>query len=110
MAVLGGVLFMLLWLGASAVWTLMAVMGGLMANDSGAVASDRHAVLLVVMLVGVAAAALAGVAGGLAFFWNDMRRPLIIGFVALLVGGLGMQAYAYRAFTSAAAQGSGGKN
>lgn len=104
MAVLGGVLFMLAWLAASAVWALMAVMGGLMANDSGAVASDRHAVLLVTMLVGVAAAALAGVAGGLAFFWTDMRRPLVIGFVALLFGGVGLQAYAYKAFTSAAQQ------
>lgn len=103
MAALGGILFMLLWLAASAAWTLMAVMGGLMANDSGAVASDRHAFLLVVMLAGVAAASLAGVAGGLAFFWSDMRRPLAIGFVALLVGGLGLQAYAYKAFTSSAA-------
>ena len=104
MATLGGLLFMLAWLVASAVLTLMVVMGGLMANDSGAVAPDRHAVLLVVMLVGVAAAALAGVAGGLAFFWTDMRRPLAIGFVALLLGGLGLQAFAYKAFTAAAQQ------
>ncbi|MFO1169090.1 MAG: hypothetical protein U1E19_13475 [Rhodoblastus sp.] len=102
MAVFGGIVFILVWLAASAVWTLMAVMGGLMANDSGAVASDRHAMLLTVMLVGVAAAGLAGVAGGLAFFWHDMRRALVIAFVALLVGGVGMQAYAYKAFTSAA--------
>lgn len=104
MAALGGILFMLAWLAASAVWALIAVMGGLMANDSGAVAPDRHAFLLVAMLIGVVAAALAGVAGGFAFFWNDMRRPLVIGFVALLAGGVGMQAYAYKAFTSAAAQ------
>ena len=104
MAIFGGILFILVWLGASALWTMMAVMGGLMANDSGAVASDRHAVLLTIMLVGVAAAALAGVAGGLAFFWQDMRRGLVIAFVALLVGGVAMQAYAYKAFTTAAEQ------
>ena len=104
MAVFGGIVFTLVWLAASAVWTLMAVMGGLMANDSGAVAADRHSSLLTLMLVGVAAAALAGVAGGFAFFMQDMRRMLLIAFVALLVGGVGLQVYAYRAFSSAAAQ------
>lgn len=105
MAVVGGVVFMLVWLAASGVWTLMAVMGGLMANDSGAVASDRHGALLVLMLSGVAAVALAGLAAGFAFFLHDMRRTLLIAFAALLIGGVAVQAYAYRAFTAAAAQG-----
>ncbi len=107
MATVAGIAFMLVWLAASAVWTLLAVMGGLMANDSGAVAADRHSSLLALMLAGVAVAALAGVAGGLAFFMQDMRRTFVIAFVALLVGGVGMQGCAYRAFTSAAAQKSG---
>ena len=107
MAIVGGIVFVIGWLAASAVWTVMAVMGGLMANDSGAVAADRHATLLTIMLSGVAAAALAGVAGGIAFFMQDMRRTLIIAFVALLVGGVGLQAYAYKSFASAAAQKNG---
>jgi len=104
MATVAGVLFVLAWLAASAVWTVMAVMGGLMANDSGAVAADRHSSLLMMMLAGVAAAVLAGVAGGFAFFMQDMRRMLLAAFAVLLIGGLGLQAYAYKAFSSAAAQ------
>lgn len=101
MAVLAGALLALVWLAASAAWGFMVLMGGAMANDSGAVAPERHATLFALMLVGVVAAALAGPAAGCAIFWTDMRRPLLWAFAALLGGGLALQIHAWRAFSAA---------
>ncbi|MFO1114047.1 MAG: hypothetical protein U1E28_00055 [Beijerinckiaceae bacterium] len=103
MAVLAGTIIALVWLAASAVWGFMVLMGGVMANDSGAVASERHAALLAIMMAGVVAAALAGPAAGCAIFWSDARRPLLWTCGALLAGGLALQIYAWRAFVAAAA-------
>lgn len=102
MAVLAGALLSVLWLAASAIWGVMVFMGGVMANDSGAVAPERHATLLAIMLGGVLAAALAGPAAGCAIFWTEMRRPLLWTFGALLIVGVALQVFAWRSFTAAA--------
>lgn len=101
MAVLGGIIFAVAWLAAAALWAAMAGVGGVMANDSGSVSPEQHASLLFTMMAGIAVAAFAGIPGGCAFFWTEMRRPLIVAFAALAIGGVGLQVYAYMHFSAA---------
>ena len=102
LAMLGGVAFVVIWLAACGLWAMMSLMGGVMANDAGTVSSNRHATLLVVLFVGEAIVAIAGVVGGAAFFLPAMRATLWWTFAGLLVLGVGAQIWAVRAFLAAA--------
>ncbi len=102
LAILGGIAFIVAWLGLAGVWAVMSLMGGVMANDAGRVGADRHATLLVVLLIGEVLVALAGVSGGLAFFLPDHRATLWWTFAGLLAAGAAMQIWAGWSFISAA--------
>jgi hypothetical protein len=102
LSVLAGIAFIVVWLAAAAVWAMMSLMGGLMANDAGRVDPDRHLMLLIVLVVGEALVALAGVAGGSAFFVSSLRATLWWSFAGLLVVGAALQVWAAWSFLSAA--------
>jgi hypothetical protein len=97
-----GIAFMVVWLGAAAVWAAMSLMGGLMANDAGRVPAGTHATLLMVLVAGEVLVALAGIPGGLAVFWAGWRAVLLWTFAILLVVGIGLQLWAAWSFASAA--------
>lgn len=102
LAVIGGVAFIAVWIVASLVWGMMVFMGGAMANDAGRVSSERHTALLAMMMLGVAIVGLAGVPGGLALFWSDIRPLLLWTFGGMVVAGAAMQALAAWLFLAAA--------
>ena len=95
-----GVVFMACWLGASALWFVMSMMGALMANDSGVASGSSHTGMIAGVIGGQALTALAGIAGGSAFFWRTRRRFMIILFVALFVLGILCQYGAVQSFLS----------
>ena len=97
-----GIAFTVVWLGAAAVWGVMSLMGGLMANDAGRVPAGTHATLLMVLVTGEVLVALAGIPGGLAVFWASWRAVLLWTFAILLVVGIGLQLWATWSFASAA--------
>jgi hypothetical protein len=96
--VIGGIVFICVWIAAHLIWASMALMGGLMANDAGAASSDQHSGLILGMLAGQVLAGGAGIPGGLAFFWRG-KRKLLWGLFALffVIGGL-CQAWAFYSF------------
>lgn len=100
--VTGGIVFIVIWLTVAAAWAVLSLMGGLMANDSGAVSSDKHGMMLAWMLVGEILVALAGIPAGLAFFLSGHRSLLLWSFAGLLVAGLAIQGWALWSFFSAA--------
>jgi hypothetical protein len=102
LAILGGIAFVVVWFGAAGLWAGLSLMGGVMADDAGRVSSDRHATLLVVLLVGEAVVALAGIAGGAAFFLPDHRATLWWVFAGLVAVGAALQIGAVWSFVSAA--------
>ena len=77
---------------------MMSGMASLMANDSGSASEQQHMTLIVGMLIGQVIALLAGVPGGLAFFWSAQRTMMIIAFAALLIVGAGIQVWAFMSF------------
>ncbi len=93
-----GIVFILVWWGLAAVWGMMSMMGGLMANDSGSASNEKHGALLAWMLLGEILVALAGLPCGLAFFMSAHRSTLLLAFAGLLVGGGAMQAWALTSF------------
>ena len=99
--VLAGAGFIVVWLAAAAVWAAMSLMGGLMANDAGRMTPERHAALLRKLMLGEGLTALAGVAGGLAFFAGDHRTLLCRAFGIALVAGIALQAWVMARFFSA---------
>ena len=101
-AVIGGVGFMVLWFAGAAVWALMTLMSGAMANDAERLPADRHTSLLLVMFAGEALVALAGAPAGLAFFWTGARAPLLWTIAGLLVTGLALQIWSWWSFFHAA--------
>lgn len=102
LSVVAGIVFIVVWLAAAGAWAVASAMGGLMANDAGRVAADRHLLFLVVLFAGEAAVALAGIAGGTAFFLPALRSTLWWSFAALLVVGAALQIWALWSFFSAA--------
>lgn len=96
-----GIAFIVVWLGAAAVWAALSLMGGLMANDAGRVPAGTHATLLTVLMAGEALVALAGIPGGLAVFWAGWRTLLLWTFAILLIVGIGLQLWAAWSFASA---------
>ena len=97
-----GVLFMAVWIVGHVIWATMALMGTAMANDSGAASSEAHVSLIGGVLGGQVVAGLAGIPGGLAFFWRGARKGLWILFGVLFVSGAAWQILAFQSFVSAA--------
>lgn len=102
LALVGGVLLLLLWLGLSAAWFLMSMMGGLMANDSGAASSSAHSGLLGGLVVGQILTTLAGVFGSTGLFWPAKRRRFLLTGLSLLLIGSAIQFAAFHFFMQAA--------
>ncbi len=96
-----GVAFMLAWMAGVVALGMMAMMGGLMANDAGRASGDRHMGLLVFMAGGLVLLALAGVPGGLAFFWAGHRAQMLWLFGGLAVAGVAVPLVAMWWFFSA---------
>jgi hypothetical protein len=97
-----GVLFMAVWIVGHVIWATMALMGTVMANDSGAASSEAHVSLMGGVLGGQVVAGLAGIPGGLAFFWRGARKGLWVLFGVLFVSGAVWQILAFKSFVSAA--------
>ena len=97
-----GVLFMGVWIVGHVIWATMALMGTAMANDSGAASSEAHVSLIGGVLGGQVVAGLAGIPGGLAFFWRRARKGLWVLFGVLFVSGAVWQILAFQSFVSAA--------
>jgi hypothetical protein len=97
-----GLLFSVLWIVAHIAWATMAMMGSLMANDSGAASSDQHMALIGGMLGGQITAGAAGIPGGLAFFWSGKRKWMWILFAALFITGAAWQWFDFQSFFAAA--------
>lgn len=102
LALVGGVLLLLIWLGLSAAWFLMSMMGGLMANDSGAASSSAHTGLLGGLVIGQILTTLAGVLGSTGLFWPAKRRRLLLIGLTLLLTGAAIQFGAFHFFMQAA--------
>lgn len=96
-----GVLFILGWAAVSVVLITMSLMGTLMANDSGAAASDRHSSLILGVLLSQIVTGLAGIPAGLAFFWRSRRKLLLCLFAILLILGILGQVGSFMAFMPA---------
>lgn len=97
-----GVLFMGVWIAGHVIWATMALMGTVMANDSGAASSEAHVSLMGGVLGGQVVAGLAGIPGGVAFFWRGARKVLWILFGVLFVSGAVWQILAFKSFVTAA--------
>jgi hypothetical protein len=98
-----GIGFAVLWIAGHIVWGAMAMMGSLMANDSGGASSDQHMALIGGMLGGQITSGAAGIPGGLAFFWSGKRKWLWILFAVLFIAGAAWQWFAFQSFFTASA-------
>ena len=96
--VFAGGLFTMLWIGAHIAWASMSTVANLMANDSGKASIFQHLTLIFGMFGGQFVAGLAGIPGGLAFFWSSARKPLLILFAILFAAGILLQVFAFRSF------------
>lgn len=102
-ALVGGILLLIGWLIASAVWFFLSMMGGLMANDSGAVSEGTHSGLLLGLVIGQILTTLAGILGSTGLFWPARRKWLMLSGVGMLVAGIAIQVIAFQNFAAAAA-------
>lgn len=98
LSIVGGVAFTVFWLVGSVVWGAMMTMGAAMANDSGRLSPERHATLLVVMVTGIAVAALAVVPGALAFFWSGHRHSMVWLAAGVFLCGVALQGWSFWSF------------
>ncbi|MCM2257691.1 MAG: hypothetical protein NDJ94_18815 [Vicinamibacteria bacterium] len=98
LGVVAGITFMVVWIAAHAVWASLSFMASVMANDSGAASAGAHMLLIFGMLGGQVLAAAAGIPAGLAFFWRDKRRTLLIAFAILFVAGAVAQIVSFSGF------------
>lgn len=105
---LSGGTFIALWLVLSLVWFALSMMGGLMANDAGHASADRHVALIGGVLAGQVGTTLAGVFGGMAFFYRSRRRRMVLLFLVLLVAGVLAQLLSFQAFFAAPSGGTAG--
>ena len=98
LAILGGVAFILVWLAASAGWTVLQMSAAALGNDSGKLTPEKHVALLVAMAIGIALCALAVIPGGLAFFLVEKRSLLTWIFGGMVGAGLVVQAISFALF------------
>lgn len=88
---IAGIIFIGVWLAAAALWFVLSTMAGVMANDSGSVGSSFHAAMLIILVIGEAVVALAGVLGGASFIFTGAGATLWKTFWILLAVGAVMQ-------------------
>lgn len=93
-----GIAFIVVWLGLAAVWFVMSLMAGVMANDSGTVDSNFHAAMLITLMLGELIVAIAGVLGGASFIATGVGASLWKAFWILLAVGVLMQVAAIGLF------------
>ncbi len=98
LAILGGVTFILVWLAASAGWTVLQMSAAAMGNDSGKLTPEKHVALLIAMAIGIALCAFAVIPGGLAFFLVEKRALLTWIFGGMVGAGLVVQAISFALF------------
>lgn len=98
LAIVGGVAFILVWIAASAGWTVLQMSAAAMGNDSGRLSPEKHVALLVAMAIGIALCAFAVVPGGLAFFLVEHRELLTWIFGGMVGAGLLVQAVSFALF------------
>jgi hypothetical protein len=80
-----------LWLVLCAVWAVMSIPGGLMANASGTFSTRAQMWMLTGLAVGQLVVAAAGVPLGLAVPWAESRSSLLWTFGGLLAAGVALQ-------------------
>lgn len=98
LAVIAGIAFMVVWVAAHALWASLSFMASVMGNDSGAASAGAHLLLIFGMLAGQVLAAVAGLPAGLAFFWREKRRALLVAFVILFGAGALAQVVSFSGF------------
>lgn len=93
-----GLVFIGLWLTGAFLLGALKFMASLMANDAGVASGESHMQMVVGVMMGQAATAVAGIPAGLAFFWRSARRKLLWAFALLLAGGILVQVLSVRSF------------
>jgi hypothetical protein len=89
---------MILWLAGAFVLGAMKLMASVMANDSGSASADAHLGLIAAVMGGQLISGLAGIPGGMIFFSPGRRKKMTLIFLAMLLGGVGIQAAALFSF------------
>ena len=95
-----GIIFMVLWLAGAFVLGTMKLMASVMANDSGSASADAHLGMIAAVMGGQLVSGLAGIPGGMIFFSLGRRKKMTFIFLAMLLGGVGIQAAALFSFFS----------
>lgn len=95
-----GIIFMILWLAGAFVLGAMKLMASLMANDSGSASAEAHLGMVGAVMGGQLISGLAGIPGGMIFFSPGRRKKMTLIFLAMLIGGVAIQAAALYSFFS----------
>jgi hypothetical protein len=95
-----GIVFMTLWLAGAFVLGTMKLMASVMANDSGSASADAHLGMIAAVMGGQLVSGLAGIPGGMIFFSPGRRKKMTLIFLAMLLGGVAIQAAALYSFFS----------
>ena len=95
-----GIVFMTLWLAGAFVLGTMKLMASVMANDSGSASADAHLGMIAAVMGGQLVSGLAGIPGGMSFFSPGRRKRMTLIFLAMLLGGVAIQAAALYSFFS----------
>ncbi len=93
-----GIIFMILWLAGAFVLGTMKLMASVMANDSGSASADAHLGMIAAVMGGQLVSGLAGIPGGMIFFSPGRRKKMTLVFLAMLIGGVAIQAAALYLF------------
>jgi len=98
--VASGIIFIILWLAGAFVLGTMKLMASVMANDSGSASADAHLGMIASVMGGQIVSGLAGIPGGMIFFSPGRRKRTTLIFLAMLIGGVAIQAAALYLFFS----------
>lgn len=85
-----GIVFIVLWLTGSFGLGFACVMSGIMANDSGRASDGAHMLLILCILIGNIVIGLAGIPAGIVFFLSGKRKALLLAFLLMILGGVGI--------------------
>ena len=99
---IAGIAFIVVWTALAAVWFVMSIMAGVMANDSGTVDTGFHTAMLVTLVLGELVVAIAGLLGGGSFIFTGIGASLWRAFWILLAVGVVMQVGAIGLFLTRA--------
>lgn len=96
-----GILFIVFWLAAAAVWFVLSMSAGTMANDAGGASSELHARMLFLLAIGQILVAIAGILGGASYLFVGIGGTLWKTFWLLLAIGIAIQIIAvFRLFSA----------